>query len=129
MSEAAAGPTATILKGPVGDRESLGWRTRSSLTFFAPCRLMVAALLYTRAQLPTSNTGREILDSLDKVEVSVFDTRQRKRVVLTNQTASMALAVDGEVAVSELIPVQTLVATHVGGVAKGMGEGVEAITN
>lgn len=54
--EAAVGPVATTLNGPVLLKASLALRALSSVVFRAPC-WMVSDVLYTHTQSSTLKTG------------------------------------------------------------------------
>ena len=76
MSEADAGSTARILKGPFQLRDSFVLSTVASVSFLAPWR-MVEAELYTQAQPPTLKGGE-----VERTAIMGAFRRCRREVVM-----------------------------------------------
>lgn len=71
---------------------------------------------------------REVIKDFHELGTTALDPRHSKGVVLPNQTISVGFTVDGEIAVRQLFPIQTLASIYyVRAVLNEKREGVEDV--
>lgn len=71
-----------------------------------------------RCRKPKPSFHREAVKCFHELGIAAFDPRHRKGVVVPNQDISVPLTVDGEVAVRQLVLIQSLGSTYIGTVTR-----------
>ena len=120
VSEAGAGPTARVLKGPIQLRESFALSKAVSVSFLAPWR-MVAGKLWTHVQ-PCTVYGGGHAKGVHNGAVATGQTRSGDGVEFAGEAVCILLVLGGEVAIAKVVMVQALVVANVGGVEQRQRE-------